>query len=263
MLKPSLSGLASMAAIIGRAMRDRAAAQGHDGGTAGEFTAGRRTNPRRGADTLGCAPNPQHPGRQRVDLAVALGVVHAHLRLAQMEIMRRLALGRVAEVLGPAAVPVDHALRLMRFDAAAPEMIATLPSATRRWLEGFVAGINHQIAHAPSLPYEFRLLDVRPEPWTLEHLMIASRLAAADASWMVLARLLRAQTLLPAAEWDALWPAMQMGDTLPWPRNAAEAALGLVRGSNSAAVSAARSSHGAGLIASDPHLPITLPPLWA
>ena len=37
---------------------------------------------------------------------------------------------------------------------------------------------------------------------------------------------------------------------------------GLVRGSNSAAVSAARSSNGAGLIASDPHLPITLPPLW-
>ena len=144
-------------------------------------------------------------------------MVHAHLRLAQMEIMRRLALGQVAEVAGPAAVPIDHALRLMRFDAAVPQMIATLPNATRRWLVGFIAGVNHQIAHAPALPYEFGLLDLRPEPWTLEHLMISSRLAATDMNWMVFARLLKAQGLLPAAEWDALWPAMQMGDTLPWP----------------------------------------------
>src|SRR5262245_20146490 len=44
------------------------------------------------------------------DLAFALGLVHAHLRLGQMELMRRLAQGRVAEMGGPLAVDVDRSL---------------------------------------------------------------------------------------------------------------------------------------------------------
>src|SRR5947209_15261677 len=47
------------------------------------------------------------------DLAVALGLVHAHLRRAQLEFFRWLAHGRLSEVLGPVAVPLDHALRLL------------------------------------------------------------------------------------------------------------------------------------------------------
>src|SRR5579871_4822313 len=38
------------------------------------------------------------------DLAVALGVVHAHLRLAQMELMRRATQGRLAELIGRRAL---------------------------------------------------------------------------------------------------------------------------------------------------------------
>ena len=196
------------------------------------------------------------------DLAVALGVVHAHLRLAQLEAMRRLAHGRVSEVVGPAGLEIDHALRLMRFDAAVPAMEAALPEPTRRWLEGFVAGINHHIAHAPALPHEFALLDFRPEPWTLTQLLTVTRLASTDASWLVFGRLLKSQAVLPADEWAALWPEMQAGDALPWPASQAEAPFGFVRGSNSAAIPAARSQTGMGLIASDPHLSITLPPLW-
>jgi acyl-homoserine lactone acylase PvdQ len=51
------------------------------------------------------------------DLAVALGLVHAHLRLGQMEILRRLAFGRVSEMIGPAGLDIDHALRI--FDLGA------------------------------------------------------------------------------------------------------------------------------------------------
>ena len=196
------------------------------------------------------------------DLTVGLGAVHAHLRLAQMEAMRRVALGRLSEVVGPAGLELDRALRLMDFARAAPGIEAMLPPATRRWLEGFLAGVNHHIAHAPAQPHEFALLDVAAEPWTLRHLLAVSRLASADVSWLVLTRLLRAEAAMPAAEWAQLWPAMQDGDTLPWPSSLEEAALGLVRGSNSAAVPAARSAHGAGMIASDPHLSVTLPAMW-
>ena len=196
------------------------------------------------------------------DLAAGLGVVHAHLRLAQMEAMRRIATGRVAEVIGPAGIELDFALRLMGFDRAVPAMVAALPDATRRWMESFLAGVNHVIAHAPALPYELRLLDLAPEPWTLAELLTVTRLASADVSWLAFARLVRAQARMPAAAWDALWPQMQAGDTLPWPGRAEEAAVALFRGSNSAVVPADRSASGAGLIASDPHLSIDLPPLW-
>src|SRR5690349_15660724 len=54
------------------------------------------------------------------DLAVALGVVHAHLRLAQIEFMRRAAWGRLAEVLGPAALGLDHTLRILNLPKAVP-----------------------------------------------------------------------------------------------------------------------------------------------
>lgn len=42
------------------------------------------------------------------DLAVALGLVHAHLRLTQLELFRRIASGRLAEILGPVAVPLER-----------------------------------------------------------------------------------------------------------------------------------------------------------
>jgi penicillin amidase len=196
------------------------------------------------------------------DLAAGLGVVHAHLRLAQMEAMRHIATGRVAEVIGPAGIEIDRALRLMDFGRAVPAMITALPDRTRRWAEGFLAGVNHVIAHAPALPYELRLFDVAPQPWTLADLLSVTRLASADVSWLVFGRLLRAQAQMPAPMWNALFPQMQAGDTLPWPERPDEAAVALFRGSNSAVVPAGRSATGSGLIASDPHLGIALPPLW-
>ncbi|WP_428395011.1 penicillin acylase family protein [Lichenicoccus sp.] len=184
------------------------------------------------------------------DLAVGLGVVHAHLRLAQLEAMRRLATARVAEAIGPAGIELDRAILLMDLTRAVPEIEARLPPATRLWGRGFVAGINHIITQAPSLPHEFQLLRLRPTPWTLRDLLAVSRLAATDMSWLVFARLLRARTRLDPASWRALWPMLQAGDNIPSP------------GSNSAAVAASASATGAGLIASDPHLSVAQPPLW-
>src|SRR5262249_24692314 len=54
------------------------------------------------------------------DLALALGIVHAHLRLTQMEIMRRIARARAAEAIGPVAVDLDQALRILDLGRTAP-----------------------------------------------------------------------------------------------------------------------------------------------
>jgi penicillin amidase len=179
-----------------------------------------------------------------------------------MEALRRFATGRVSEIVGPATIGFDRALRLMGFTRAVPSIAAMLPPATRAWAEGFLAGVNHVIAAAPALPHEFALFDCVPAPWTLADLLAVARLAATDVSWMVFRRLLAAEAKLTAAEWQALWPRLQAADTMAVADDGTEAALGVVRGSNCAAVAGRRPGQRAGIIASDPHLSIAVPPLW-
>ena len=73
------------------------------------------------------------------DAAFALGLVHAHLRLGQMAIYRRIAQGRIAEMGGPLAIDIDHGIRILDFGRAAPAMPggdaggdAALAAAVRR-----------------------------------------------------------------------------------------------------------------------------------
>lgn len=193
------------------------------------------------------------------DLAVGLGIVHAHLRLGQIELLRRVAQGRVAEIAGPLALPLDQAIRLMDVGRAVPAIIDALEPDVRAWAEGFVRGLNHVLMHA-ELPEEMRLLGIGREPWTLMDLFTSARLAAADISWFVYARLLRARAKLPRAEWLELWPRL-VAAGMPNPEAAPVGVLARA-GSNAAAVGASRSASGAGMLAADPHLSVALPNVW-
>jgi len=196
------------------------------------------------------------------DLAVALGLVHAHLRLTQMELLRRLSQGRVAELVGPLAIELDRALRLFDFGRAVPGIVAVLAPETRSWAEGFLLGVNHVIANAP-LPPDMALLGMGREPWTLVDLLTTSRLAGADVTWIVWNRLLRTRANLSEAAWRMLWPRL-LGGGAPEPEAAIEEATAAFArtGSNAAALAGWRSASGAGLLASDPHLSIALPNVW-
>lgn len=203
------------------------------------------------------------------DLAVGLGVVHAHLRLAQMEMMRRAAYGRFAEILGPAAVDLDHVLRVLDVPRAVPGIVAAMPEDTRAWMEGFRDGVNHVIGRASPLPEEFALLAFRPEPWSLEDLAAIGRLAATDFTWKVWVPLLR---LSGRPDWVRIWQQLAGDEAVPVPSLAGGGGPGpwdpgvlgafARTGSNSFAVSGRRGAGGSALIASDPHLAVVLPNLW-
>ncbi|WP_049621217.1 penicillin acylase family protein [Frateuria defendens] len=202
------------------------------------------------------------------DLMVALGAVHAHLRLGQIELMRRIAFGRVAEMIGPLGVEIDRSLRLFDFGRAVPAMLEAMTEEERDLAEGFVAGINHVLLDGGEKPPEFALLGIEPEPWTLRDLLTLGRLASADISWLVWLRLLPLRERLAPEVWQALWPRLVAGG-MPAAPAARERDLGgravgamLRSGSNSAAVAAWRSRSGAAMIASDPHLPLHLPNAW-
>lgn len=204
------------------------------------------------------------------DAAIGLGVVHGHLRLAQMEFMRRVAKGRIAEIAGPVALDLDRALRILNVSRAVPDIEAQLPDATRTWLEGFCDGINHVIAGSPDLPPDLAILNVRPRPWEVQDVLSLSRLAAVDFSWRMWLRLL---PHYQRADWAQVWKRLMRDDGIAMPDFTAEDGeenralddlLGLHGrdGSNSFVVSPRRSTSGASLIASDPHLTIGLPNLW-
>jgi penicillin amidase len=204
------------------------------------------------------------------DLAVALGLVHAHLRLGQMEVLRRVAFGRLSELAGPVALDLDHALRIINFGRAVPDILAMLPRETRDWLDGFVSGINHYQAKTASLPHEFALFGLEREPWRVEDILTLGRLVGADITWLAWLQLMR---LRASPDWSRIWTKLVDTGRGPGPDMAASDALGSAAiqttlgvnnraGSNCFAVSARRGNSGSAWLAGDPHLGLSLPNNW-
>ncbi|MBT5413338.1 MAG: penicillin acylase family protein, partial [Rhodospirillaceae bacterium] len=202
------------------------------------------------------------------DLAVALGVVHAHLRLGQMEMMRRIADGRLSEMAGPMTTDIDHGLRILNYRRGAERSAATLPTETRDWLQGFVEGINHYQRVMTEPPHEYRVLGFEREPWTIEDVLTIGRLGSTDVNWIMWFRLL---PLLERDDWPEIWAKLIEGGTDSAPSFESGTDLALLSdlllghtkaGSNSLVVSGERSASGAAMIANDPHLGIFLPNLW-
>lgn len=200
------------------------------------------------------------------DVPFALGLVHAHLRLAQMEVLRRVASGRLAEAVGPLAAGADVALRALDLGRAVPAILARLPPGTRRWIDRYVAGVNTVVARGPRPP-ELALLGLTPAPWTAEDVLAVGRLAAADVNWLTLGAMLRLREVPGGAallerlraHGAAGLPSFGDGETPVLLSLLAGAARS---GSNAFAVAGTRTTTGAALLGSDPHVGLTLPPLW-
>jgi penicillin amidase len=202
------------------------------------------------------------------DLAVALGLVHGHLRAAQVMLLRLVAQGRLAEVAGPFAADIDHALRILGFGRAAPGVIAAWPPETRAFVQAFLRGLNHALLNGPRPP-EAGLLALSREPVTEEDLLAISRLAGTDINWLAFISLLPQRGQPGFAE---LWQrTREAGGNPVGTRQEADARAALLAeilagtsrsGSNAVAVNAARSATGGAIIANDPHLGLNLPNLW-
>src|SRR5690606_29639716 len=98
------------------------------------------------------------------DLFFAQGFVHAQDRLFQMDLNRRLGLGRLAEVIGPGGVSLNKFARYLGWPRAARAQVEGTDEATAAAIDAYAAGVNAFIATQP-LPAEFKVLAYRPEPW--------------------------------------------------------------------------------------------------
>jgi len=202
------------------------------------------------------------------DLAFALGLVHAHLRLFQIQAAKRLTEGRASETGGPFYVPeIDKALRTLNVRRAASEIVRQMPEETRLYMQAFVDGVNFYQAQLDDLPPEFGLLALARETITVEDIVAISRVAGVDINWFATIGLMR---LRDNPDFDKIL-ARQLeagsGPTVSFDNAAQQAMMDILNGnvrsgSNSFAVSGARSASGSALIASDPHLGVTQPNLW-
>src|SRR5262249_4460270 len=86
-----------------------------------------------------------------------LGWLPASDRLFQREVRRRAASGRLAEILGPAALPLDRQARILRHRAEAEKDCAAARERDRNALLAYAEGVNAFLASEP-LPLELRAL---------------------------------------------------------------------------------------------------------
>jgi len=112
------------------------------------------------------------------DLFFAQGFVHASERLWQMEVWRRAGAGRLAEILGSAALPQDEFIRTLNWRGAAEKDYVAASDEGKAVLQAYSDGVNAYIAGHPNplgLAFEVvaakaglgdLLHGFRPEPWT-------------------------------------------------------------------------------------------------
>ena len=216
------------------------------------------------------------------DAAFAMGVVHGQDRLWQMEVTRRVATGRISELIGAEGVNIDRFIRRVGLQRVAREEELRLGPEARRMLKAYAAGVNCIAQSGRALPIEYRLLGVTPEPWEPMHSLAALKLLALGLSmnWdteLQRLELLRAIGPEHAARLDIVYPDANPtvlattvraagGDTrsqlLTMFREAARWIPTAGGMSNSWVVSGLRTTSGRPILCNDPHLVPGMPSIW-
>ncbi|MGX9381628.1 penicillin acylase family protein [Pseudomonas sp. JQ36] len=232
---------------------------------------------------------PHIRAENETDLYRALGYVHAQDRLFQMEAMRRLARGELAEVLGPKLLDTDKLFRSLRIHERAASYVASLDKQSPAWkaLQAYLDGINqYQDSHAA--PVEFDVLGIPKRPFTAEDSIsvagyMAYSFAAAfrteplltyvrdqlgadylnvfDLDWQpkgVLAKDRAHPTpALAAGDWQDLNALARLSE-----QALIENGLPQFEGSNAWVIAGSRSQSGKPLLAGDPHIRFSVPSVW-
>ncbi|HGM5579225.1 TPA: penicillin acylase family protein [Pseudomonas putida] len=225
---------------------------------------------------------PHLQAQNEPDLYRALGYVHAQDRLFQMELVRRLARGELAEVLGSKLVPTDTLFRSLRIREQAARMVERLDHQSPSWLalQAYLDGVNSWQASHPK-PVEFDVLGIPERPFTAEDTLsiagyLAYSFAAAfrtepaltyirdqlgpdylkifDLDWQPEGAL---HPALAASDWRALEGLARLSH-----QALGDAGIPQFEGSNAWAIAGSHTRSGRPLLAGDPHIGFAVPAVW-
>ena len=218
------------------------------------------------------------------DAYFALGYLHAQERLFQMEMLRRVAAGRLAEILGEEFVPTDRFFRTLGIAAHAAACADAhwtgSPRPFQKAASAYLDGINQFVGRGP-VPLEFRLLGIPRAPFTPQDIyLIGSFIAFGFAEGFAL------DPLVTKVYQKLGWPYIrdwalhvQPGDVTvpPTPAQYSSSAdhlpdticriraglpLGPWLGSNGWAVGPQKTAAGRVLLANDTHMQYAQPAIW-
>ena len=218
-------------------------------------------------------------GQTDHDVFFALGYAHAQDRLWQMEINRRIAAGRISEIIGSPGIATDRLSRILGFYKNSEKTWKELTTEEQSGLQAYVSGINQWLQADHVLPPEFLWFGVEPEPWTVVdslswlHVMswgLSGNLSAEINRTVIGQRLgwAAAETLMPTSERQETSTAnlsaqtiAGLNDYLQVQNQFAEHSgfFGQALGSNNWVVAGALTVSGMPLLANDPHLQVGLP----
>ena len=209
------------------------------------------------------------------DLYFTTGYIMAQERLWQMDLLRRVTQGRLAEIFGEDFVDTDFLLRNLQFSKRSERILSKLTPGQKNCLESYADGINTCIEKSgKKLPFEFKLLGYQPEKWLPEHTLNLIGYMAWDlkAGWHIPA-LSNLQKKLDSARFASILPDESINKTVCFPdsinlsmaQNLSKIesmGLDVFCGSNTWAVSGDRSVTGKPLLANDMHLSFAIPGIW-
>ena len=216
--------------------------------TSGEITAPITTRATVVRDALGV---PHISAASWEDAIFLQGYVTAQDRMWQMDGLRRLAAGELAEVVGPSALNQDQESRRLRLSRIAEAQAKTLPPESKAILAAYARGVNYYLeTNRGRLPLEFTLLNYSPRPWRIEDTLLAAlqMYRMLTTSWPEEIRKLHMLEKGDKQKVEFLYPARTGTEVAP--------------GSNAWAVSGAHTASGKPILAGDPHLDWSIPSPW-
>lgn len=219
------------------------------------------------------------------DLYLAAGYTMAQDRLWQMDLLRRVTQGRLAEIFGKNLVDADMLFRSLRFTGKSRRMFELSDKNEQNCIKSFADGVNQFISQAGTkLPPEFGLLGYKPEPWLPEHSFNLIGYMAWDLStgWpceVLLDEMIQklgpdlSRYMIPdmdSVHGTSIYSGFKMDKSSSeglsrLARTASvidDLGLDVFRGSNNWAVSGKKSVTGKPLLANDMHLGLNIPGIW-
>jgi penicillin amidase len=225
------------------------------------------------------------------DLYLAQGFVTAKDRLWQMEFQTHAAAGRISEILGQLALDFDRRQRRLGMVYGAQNALAKMEGdpIAKRMVDSYTAGINQFINSLSyeNYPFEYKLLDYAPEPWTnLKCALLLKNMAQTLNMGEKDLEMTNALKLFGKATLDILYPDQEpVGDPIvdnagKWkfkpvsldgiPPALPSELIALTPieksppdvGSNNWAVSGSKTATGSPILCNDPHLNLSLPSIW-
>ena len=215
------------------------------------------------------------------DAYYALGYLHAQERLFHMEILRRLAKGQLAEILGPKLISTDTFFRTIRIQQFSEEYLKHQDQTTPAYAatRSYLAGINQFIINGPT-PVEFDILGIPKTPYTLaDTISLAGYMAysfAAGFKTDPVLSFVRSQlgnkylgdldyNLAPKQPLKLLagtQKSMQQIAGLVADIENKYSPVGFFEGSNAWVISGNKTRSGKPILAGDPHIAFSCPSVW-